>query len=86
MNYRKASVQPRQRLYPGVNSSTQYARPHVTHHIHPAIDCSVIRNSSMALSRREPISSSRSCGYVGHACTTIAHVRHTCMDNSGKQS
>ena len=56
MNYRKASVQPRQRLYPGVNSSTQYARQHVSHHIHPAIGCSVIRNSSMPLSKREPIS------------------------------
>ena len=56
MNYRKASVQPRQRLYPGVNSSTQYARQHVSHHIHPAIDCSVIRKRNIPLSKREPIS------------------------------
>ncbi len=55
MYYRKASVQPRQRLYPGVNSSTQYARQHVSHHIHPAAGCSVTCDSSSTLSKREPM-------------------------------
>jgi hypothetical protein len=56
MNYRKASVQPKQLLYPGVNSSTKYARQHVSHHIHPAIGCSVTCDISNTLSMREPIS------------------------------
>jgi hypothetical protein len=85
MHYLNSSVQPRQRLYPGVNSSQQYARMQQSHHIQPTNSGSTLSITRLQLSSRSAIASSSSCGYVGHACITIARVRHICVDDNGKQ-